>query len=43
MTDPPEAFLSHTRFDDEYFGGAITSLMRLLEMGVQVVLVLLGH
>ena len=43
MTDPPEAFLGrHTRFDDEYFG-AITSLMRLLEMGVQVVLVLPGH
>jgi hypothetical protein len=32
-----EAFLSYTRLDDEYFGGAITSLRRLLELGVQVV------
>lgn len=37
MTDPSEAFLSYTRLDDEYFGGAITSLRRLLELGVQVV------
>lgn len=37
MTDPPEAFLSYTRLDDEYFGGAITSLRHLLELGVQVV------
>ena len=37
MTNPPEAFLSYTRLDDEYFGGAITSLRRLLELGVQVV------
>ena len=37
MTGPPEAFLSYTRLDDEYFGGAITSLRRLLELGVQVV------
>ena len=37
MTDPAEAFLSYTRLDDEYFGGAITSLRRLLELGVQVV------
>jgi CheY-like chemotaxis protein len=37
VTDPPEAFLSYTRLDDEYFGGAITSLRRLLELGVQVV------
>jgi hypothetical protein len=37
LTDPPEAFLSYTRLDDEYFGGAITSLRRLLELGVQVV------
>ena len=37
MTDPPEAFLSYTRLDDECFGGAITSLRRLLELGVQVV------
>ena len=37
MTDLPQAFLSYTRLDDEYFGGAITSLRRLLELGVQVV------
>ncbi|WP_353063803.1 TIR domain-containing protein [Tunturibacter psychrotolerans] len=37
MTVPPEAFLSYTRLDDEYFGGAITSMRRLLELGVQVV------
>jgi hypothetical protein len=37
VTNPPEAFLSYTRLDDEYFGGAITSLRRLLELGVQVV------
>ena len=37
MTDRPEAFLSYTRLDDEFFGGAITSLRRLLELGVQVV------
>ena len=37
MTDGPEAFLSYTRLDDEFFGGAITSLRRLLELGVQVV------
>src|SRR6478672_3749931 len=37
MIDPPEAFLSYTRLDDEYFGGAITSLRRLLERGVRVV------
>jgi hypothetical protein len=37
VIDPPEAFLSYTRLDDEYFGGAITSLRRLLELGVQVV------
>ena len=37
MTNRHEAFLSYTRLDDEYFGGAITSLRRLLELGVQVV------
>jgi CheY-like chemotaxis protein len=37
VTDSSEAFLSYTRLDDEYFGGAITSLRRLLELGVQVV------
>jgi CheY-like chemotaxis protein len=33
----PRAFLSYTRIDDEAFGGAITSLRRLLELRVQVV------
>jgi CheY-like chemotaxis protein len=33
----PRAFLSYTRKDDESFGGAITSLRRLLELRVQVV------
>jgi CheY-like chemotaxis protein len=33
----PGAFLSYTRIDDEFFGGAITSLRKLLELGVQVV------
>jgi CheY-like chemotaxis protein len=37
VSDRPEAFLSYTRLDDEFFGGAITSLRRLLELGVQVV------
>jgi CheY-like chemotaxis protein len=37
VTDHSEAFLSYTRLDDEFFGGAITSLRRLLELGVQVV------
>jgi len=37
MTDRPEAFLSYTRLDDKFFGGAITSLRELLELGVQVV------
>jgi CheY-like chemotaxis protein len=37
VTNLPEAFLSYTRLDDDYFGGAITSLRRLLELGVQVV------
>jgi CheY-like chemotaxis protein len=32
-----DAFLSYTRLDDEFFGGAITSLRKLLELGVQVV------
>jgi CheY-like chemotaxis protein len=31
-----EAFLSYTRIDDEFFGGAITSLRRAIELGVQV-------
>ena len=33
----PDVFLSYTRIDDQYFGGAITSLRKLLELGVQVV------
>jgi hypothetical protein len=37
VTDNDEAFFSYTRLDDEFFGGAITSLRRLLELGVQVV------
>jgi CheY-like chemotaxis protein len=37
VTNRHEAFLSYTRLDDEFFGGAITSLRRLLELGVQVV------
>ena len=32
-----EAFLSYTHIDDEYFGGNITSLRKLLELGVKVV------
>jgi CheY-like chemotaxis protein len=34
---PPDAFLSYTRIDDQFFGGAITSLRKLLELGVKVV------
>jgi CheY-like chemotaxis protein len=34
---PPDAFLSYTRIDDQFFGGAITSLRKLLILGVQVV------
>jgi hypothetical protein len=37
MSGHPDAFLSYTRIDDEFRGGAITSLRRLLELGVQVV------
>jgi hypothetical protein len=37
MATSSEAFLSYTRIDDEFFGGAITSLRKLLEQGVQVV------
>jgi CheY-like chemotaxis protein len=32
-----QAFLSYTRIDDEFFGGAITALRGALELGVQVV------
>jgi CheY-like chemotaxis protein len=37
VTNQSDAFLSYTRLDDEFFGGAITSLRKLLELGVQVV------
>jgi acylphosphatase len=37
MSGNPDAFLSYTRIDDEFFGGAITSLRKFLEQGVQVV------
>jgi CheY-like chemotaxis protein len=37
VPDQPDAFLSYTRRDDEFFSGAITSLRKLLELGVQVV------
>lgn len=37
MNKKSDAFLSYTRRDDEFFGGAITSLRELLERGVQVV------
>jgi len=33
----PDAFLSYTRVDDEFFGGAITALRKFLELGVRVV------
>ena len=36
-TGPATAFLSYTRLDDEFFGGSITALRRLFELGVQVV------
>ncbi len=32
-----QAFLSYTRIDDEFFGGAITSLRTALELGMRVV------
>ena len=38
MPDPqPQAFLSYTRLDNEFFGGEITALRKFLELGVQVV------
>ena len=38
MPDPlPQAFLSYTRLDNEFFGGEITSLRKFLELGVKVV------
>lgn len=37
MGNRPTAFLSYTRVDDEFFGGAITALRHQLELGVQVV------
>ena len=32
-----QAFFSYTRLDDEYFGGNITALRKLLALGVRVV------
>jgi hypothetical protein len=32
-----QAFLSYTRIDDDFFGGAITALRGALELGVRVV------
>jgi hypothetical protein len=37
MAEYPDAFLSYTRIDDEFYGGGITSLRKFLELGVQVV------
>jgi hypothetical protein len=37
VASQPDAFLSYTRLDDEFFGGAITSLRKFLELGVKVV------
>ena len=33
----PQAFLSYTRKDDEFFGGYITAFRKMLENAVQVV------
>lgn len=33
----PDAFLSYTRLDDQFYGGSITAFRKLLELGVQVV------
>jgi hypothetical protein len=37
VANQSDAFLSYTRLDDEFFGGAITSLRKFLELGVKVV------
>lgn len=37
VPDQPQAFLSYTRLDNEFFGGQITSLRKFLELGVKVV------
>lgn len=37
MTPAPQAFLSYTRKDDEFFGGYITAFRKVLENAVQVV------
>ena len=37
MTTRFEAFLSYTRPDDRFFGGNITAMCQVLELGVQVV------
>jgi hypothetical protein len=36
MVGKPHAFLSYTRIDDEFYGGAITELRKRLELGVRV-------
>ena len=36
MKSEPQAFLSYTRLDDEFFAGAISALRRRLELAVQV-------
>src|SRR4051794_6837804 len=38
MVGEPHAFLSYTRIDDEFHGGAITELRKRLELGVRVVM-----
>jgi CheY-like chemotaxis protein len=38
VPDPqPQAFLSYTRLDNDFFGGEITALRKFLELGVKVV------
>lgn len=37
VPDQPQAFLSYTRLDNEFFGGEITALRKFLELGVKVV------
>ncbi len=37
MAKPPDAFLSYTRFDDEYHGGAISTFREQLSMAVRAV------
>ena len=37
MAKPPDAFLSYTRFDDDYHGGAISAFRQQLSMAVRAV------